>query len=32
MKVSEKEWMDISLIDDWKVKYKPEQAHVYSVS
>jgi hypothetical protein len=32
MKVSEKEWMNILLIDDWEAKYKPEQAHVYSVS
>ena len=32
MKVSKKEWMNISLIDDWEAKYKPGQAHVYSVS
>jgi len=32
MKVSEKEWMNILLIDDWEAKYKPEQAHVYSIS
>ena len=31
VKVSEKEWMNISLIDDWKTQYKPGQAHVYSV-
>jgi len=32
MKVSEKEWMNISLIDNWEAKYKPEQAHVYLIS
>jgi hypothetical protein len=32
MKVSEKEWMNILLIDDWEAKYKPEQAHVYLIS
>ncbi len=32
MKVSEKEWMNILLIDNWEAKYKSEQAHVYSVS
>jgi len=31
-KVSEKEWMNISLIDDWEAKYKPEQARVYLIS
>jgi len=31
-KVPEKEWMNILLIDDWEAKYKPGQAHVYSVS
>ncbi len=32
MKISEKEWMNISLIDDWEAKYKSKQAHVYSIS
>ena len=29
--LSEKQWMDISLIDDWQEKYKPDQAWVYSL-
>jgi len=32
VKVSEKEWMNILLIDDWKAKYKPEWACVYLIS
>jgi len=31
-KVSEKEWMNIPLIDNWEAKYKSEQAHVYPIS
>ncbi len=32
MKISEKEWMNSLLIDDWEAKYKPEQARVYLIS